>query len=120
MVSNSTSVGGFKGLGGTEVKLDDGVFEVFLIRTPKNLPEFQLTINSLLKRELDAKYFISFKASTVDFHSDNDLPWTLDGEFGGNCRNVTVKNNCKAIEIFAAHKGELMTAPANETEDEFQ
>ena len=56
----------------------------------------------------------------MDFHSDNDLPWTLDGEFGGNCRNVTVKNNCKAIEIFAAHKGELMTAPANETEDEFQ
>ncbi|MDE6709043.1 MAG: diacylglycerol kinase family lipid kinase, partial [Oscillospiraceae bacterium] len=120
MVSNSTSVGGFKGLGGTEVKLDDGVFEVFLIRTPKNLPEFQLTINSLLKRELDAKYFISFKAATVDFHSDNDLPWTLDGEFGGNCRNVTVKNNCKAIEIFAARKGELMTAPANEETDEFQ
>lgn len=120
MVSNSTSVGGFKGLGGTEVKLDDGVFEVFLIKTPKNLQEFQLTINSLLKRELDAKYFISFKAATVDFHSDNDLPWTLDGEFGGNCRNVTVKNNCKAIEIFAARKGELMTAPADEETDEFQ
>lgn len=118
MVSNSTSVGGIKGLGGTEVKLDDGVFEVFLIRTPKTLPEFQLTINALLKRELDAKYFISFKAAEVEFHSDNDLPWTLDGEFGGNCRNVSIKNNCKAIEIFAAHKEELMTAPAEETDTE--
>lgn len=101
MASNSTSVAGIKDFGGTEVKLDDGLFEIFLIKTPKNLAEFQFTINSLLKHELDAKCFISFKASKVEFHSDNDLPWTLDGEFGGNCRNVTIKNNCKAIDIFA-------------------
>ena len=89
---------------------------MFLIKTPKSLSELQLTINALLKRDLEAQYFISFKAAAVEFHSDNDLPWTLDGEFGGNCRNVTIKNNCKAIEIFAAHKEELMTAPAEETE----
>ena len=105
MVSKSTSVGGFKGLGGTEVKLDDGVFEVFLIKTPKNLAEFQLTINAFLRREMDSEYFISFKSKQVEFHSDNDLPWTLDGEFGGNCRNVSIKNNCRAIDIFAPHLG---------------
>lgn len=108
MTSNSTSVGGFKGLGGTEVLLDDGVFEVFLIKFPKNLPEFQLTINALLKRELDAKYFISFKASQVEFHSEGDLPWTLDGEFGGNCRNVVIKNNCRAVDIFAPKLGTVV------------
>jgi len=102
MVSNSTSVGGFKGLSGNEVLLDDGVFEVFLIKFPKNLPEFQFTINALLKRELDSKYFISFKASQVEFRSEGDLPWTLDGEFGGNCRTVVVKNNCRSVDIFAS------------------
>lgn len=118
MVSNSTSVGGFKGLCGTEVLLDDGVFEVLLIKTPKNLAEFQLTINSFLKRELDSKYFVSFKAKKVEFHSDGDLPWTLDGEFGGNCRNVTVKNNCRAVDIFAPKLGTVIAAAGvPETED---
>lgn len=101
MVSNSSSIGGIKGFGGDDILLDDGVFEVFLIKAPKNLQEFQFTINSLMKHELDAKCFTCFKASEVTFHSDNDLPWTLDGEFGGNCRNVTVKNNHRAIDIFA-------------------
>ena len=116
MTSNSTSVGGFKGLGGTEVLLDDGVFEVFLIKFPKSLPEFQLTINSLLKRELDSKYFISFKASRVEFSSDGDLPWTLDGEFGGNCRSVIIKNNCRAVDIFAPEPGTVISGDEAETE----
>ena len=109
MVSNSTSVGGFKGLGGNEVKLDDGVFEVLLIRMPANIAELQMTLNSLLRRELDSEYFISFKASEVSFHSEGDLPWTLDGEFGGNCRNVTVKNNCMAVDIFAPAPGTIIS-----------
>ncbi len=117
MASNSTSVGGFKGLGGNEVLLDDGVFEVFLIKFPKNLSEFQLTINALLKRELDAKYFISFKASKVEFHSDNDLPWTLDGEFGGNCRNVVIKNNYRAVDIFAPAPGTIIAADGESEEE---
>ena len=36
MISNSTSVGGFKGMTGKDVLLDDGVFEVTLIKKPKN------------------------------------------------------------------------------------
>lgn len=117
MVSNSTSVGGIKGLGGTEVKLDDGVFEVFLIKMPASLIEFQQMINALTKRELDSKCFISFKAHEVSFHSDNDLPWTLDGEFGGNIRNVTVKNNCKAIDIFAPQLGTVISDDSGDDEE---
>ena len=117
MASNSTSVGGFKGLGGNEVKLDDGLFEVLLIRMPANIAELQMTINSLLRRELDSEYFISFKASEISFHSDDDLPWTLDGEYGGNCRNVTVKNNYRAVDIFAPAPGTIISG-TNEEETE--
>ncbi len=99
MVSNSESVGGLKGLSGNDVLLDDGVFEVFLIKMPQNLIELRMTINSLLKREIDSDYFYFFKSDKVEFHSEDDLPWTLDGEFGGNCRNVSVVNKCCAIDI---------------------
>lgn len=107
MVSNSTSIGGLKGLGGTEVLFDDGIFEAMLIKMPKNIAEFQLTVNSFLRRELDSKYFVNFKTRQVEFHSDGDLPWTLDGEFGGNCPNVSIKNNCRAVDIFAVSQGNL-------------
>ena len=35
MVSNATSVGGFRKLTGPDVMLDDGVFEVMLVHRPK-------------------------------------------------------------------------------------
>lgn len=35
MVTNSLSVGGFKGISGPDVLLDDGLFEVTLIKNPK-------------------------------------------------------------------------------------
>lgn len=111
MASNSTSVGGIKGLSGIGVKLDDGEFEVMLIKKPGSLAEFNIIINSLLRRELDSEYITFFRASEVEFHSENDLPWTLDGEFGGNCRNVIIKNNCKAVEIFSPQLGELISSP---------
>ncbi|MCL2055174.1 MAG: YegS/Rv2252/BmrU family lipid kinase [Oscillospiraceae bacterium] len=100
MASNSKSVGGIKGLGGKDVFLDDGLFECLLIKNPETIVEFQMTVNALLRREMESEHFHFFKASKIEFHSDDDLPWTLDGEFGGNCRNVTVTNMHKAVSVF--------------------
>lgn len=101
MVANSTSVGGMKGLSGKDVFLDDGIYECFLIRNPQNLIAFQMTVNAMLKRELDSKHFYFFKATMVEFHSDEEMPWTIDGEFGGISKDIFVNNNYQAIEIFA-------------------
>jgi YegS/Rv2252/BmrU family lipid kinase len=100
MVSNSNSVAGMKGLSGKEVLLDDGIYECFFIRNPQNLIELQMTVNALLKRELDSEYFYFFKASEIELHCDEEMPWTLDGEYGGTLKDVSIKNNCQAIEIF--------------------
>jgi diacylglycerol kinase family enzyme len=101
MVANSKSVAGIKGLGGKNVLLDDGVFECLLVKNPGNIAEFQMTVNALLKRELDAEHFHFFKAPEVRFNSKKELPWTLDGEFGGDRREVVITNMHKAITIFA-------------------
>lgn len=50
MVANSKSVGGMKGLTGKEIKLDDGLFEVILIKGPKNPVEFRLCLTALFFR----------------------------------------------------------------------
>lgn len=108
MICNSNSVGGFKGLSGKDVQLNDGVFEGLFIKMPKNLAELQLTINAVLARDFDAPYFYCFKTSCAEFHSDDDLPWTLDGEYGGDCRNVTIRNMCKAVRIFTSPSSKLL------------
>lgn len=36
MITNSHSIGGFRNLVGNDVEMDDGLFEVTLIKKPKN------------------------------------------------------------------------------------
>lgn len=99
MVTNSESVGGFRNITGKNVELDDGVFEVTLIRTPKNPIELQEIIAALLLQEMDNKHIYSFKSARVEFESEDEIPWTLDGEFGGDHKKVEIINHERAISI---------------------
>lgn len=103
MVSNSDSVGGFKGLAGRNVELDDGLFEVALIRKPKNILEFQTIINALLTGNPDPNYICSFRTDKITFEAKEEVCWTLDGEFGGSYKKVEVINYKQAIRYI---KGE--------------
>lgn len=99
MVTNSISVAGFKNNTNSHVVLDDGQFEVTLIKKPKNPMELQNIIASLLIAEFDSKYMYSFKASEISFESEEEIPWTVDGEFGGNRKEVRIVNHKRAISI---------------------
>lgn len=99
MVTNSISVGGFKRITGKYVELDDGVFEVTLIKVPKNPVEMNTIMAALLMRDIDTDLMYCFKTSEVVFESREDIPWTLDGEFGGNHKRVVIENKKKALEF---------------------
>lgn len=99
MISNSVSVGGFKNMTGKNVLLDDGLFEVTLIRKPKNPIELQEIIASLLIEEVNTEYVYTFKISEITINSSEAVPWTLDGEYGGKHQGVWIKNNKQALEI---------------------
>lgn len=99
MISNSTSVGGFKGMTGKDVLLDDGVFEVTLIKKPKNPIELNEIIASLINLVDDTDMVYSFKTDEVKFTASEDIPWTLDGEYGGAHAEVAVTNLCRTVKI---------------------
>ena len=99
MVTNSVSVGGFKNITGKNVKLDDGVFEVTLIKKPKNPVELNNIMLSLLNRDIDTKSMYCFRTAELEMESVEPVAWTLDGENGGSHRSVRIKNIHKAIEI---------------------
>ena len=78
---------------------DDGVFEVTLIKTPKNPIELQEIIAALMIQQMDSKYMYTFKSGRIMFESIEEIPWTLDGEFGGEQDYVEIENVQKAMEI---------------------
>lgn len=104
MITNSTSVGGFKNMTGKDVKLDDGMFEVTLIHKPKNIIELNTIIASLTNLKDETDLIDSFRADSVKFYSEEEIPWTLDGEFGGDLKEVQIKDHCKAVDIMINEK----------------
>lgn len=99
MISNSKSVAGFRTIMGKEVKFNDGEFEVTLIKKPKNPVELNEIIAALLIESFDTKYMYTFKSGELILESDEEIPWTLDGEFGGQHEKVHIINKQKALEI---------------------
>lgn len=99
MVTNSRSVGGFRNMIGKNVVFDDGEFEVTLIKTPKNPIALQEIVGALLISQINSKYMYSFKTGSIRFESLEEIPWTLDGEFGGQHDTVEIHNCQKTLEI---------------------
>lgn len=102
MITNSTSVGGFKKITGKNVELDDGVFEVTLIKYPQNAIELTRIMNSLVNRDIDTGTTYCFKTSSIRLESEEEVAWTLDGENGGCHKEVSIENLHQTVEIRVA------------------
>lgn len=99
MVTNSRSIGGFRNMVGKSIVFDDGEFEVTLIKTPKNPLALQEIIAALLIEQIDTKHMYTFKASSLKLESLEEIPWTLDGEFGGEHDEVLIENQRQKLRI---------------------
>ena len=98
-VTNALSVGGAQPRFVDGIALNDGLFEVLLIRNPRNFFELQTIVTLLLKQELNPKYFTFIRTSSLRFSSESEIPWTLDGEYGGSFRSACIRNHPRAICI---------------------
>lgn len=99
MISNSSSIGGFNLLANHDVRLDDGLFEAFFIRMPRNLIDLQSILNSLIMEKPNEKYIYTFRTDCVTLRSDEEISWAVDGEYGGSWKEVHIKNNPKAVTL---------------------
>ena len=99
MVSNATQVGGIKPLSELAISLNDGMFEVFLVRAPKSITDIPDMLSEAIRLDMNAKSFMNFKCSRITFSCDTPIPWTIDGEFGGDCTRVEIENCNNAVGI---------------------
>ncbi|MCD7725155.1 MAG: YegS/Rv2252/BmrU family lipid kinase [Clostridiales bacterium] len=99
MITNSHSVGGFRGITGQNVLLDDGLFEVTLIRKPSNPLELNNIILAMVDKRVKSEHIYSLSASRIVVEAGEPLAWTLDGEFGGEHLRAVIANEKRAVEI---------------------
>jgi len=99
-ITNSLSVGGIYKLDPKYVNLNDGTFEAIFIRTPKSASELVDIVYRLNNLDYDEEQVVFFHTSEVKITSDEEIKWTVDGEFGGKLDSVVIKNIPNAVNIF--------------------
>ena len=98
-VCNSTSVGGIMTLAPDRVDLQDGKFEVLLIRAPKTLQEIPECILAIQKQQYNSAMMTFRSASHITVEASPDMAWTLDGEKEAGHDFIEIENLQKRIWI---------------------
>ncbi len=100
-VSNSASVAGMSIFADEDIHQDDGFMELILIKAPKNLAEFNAIVAALATKEPDNPYLTYRQVRQVRFISEDEVEWTLDGEFGGSFTDTKITVINKGMTIMA-------------------
>ena len=104
MVSNSQSIGGIKPPKVEQVVLDDGLFEVTLVKKPLSLADLNDGLQAMVSLSPADRsgVLVQFQARSLTFTSNQPIPWTVDGEFGGSQLVNRVENRQKGLVIIKA------------------
>ena len=98
-VSSTLSVGGVFKYPKKDVIFDDGYFEFTAIKALKGVSDTASLVNSLMHGNLDSRVFIKRKAKRVRLVSDTECGWSLDGENGGEVKEVDIEIKEKALRL---------------------
>ena len=98
-ICNSTSVGGVMTLDPNQVDLQDGKFEVLLVRAPKSFQEISESLLAMQKQQYNNAMMTFRSASAIEIAADPEMPWTLDGEKEEGHAEVAVQNLHHVIQI---------------------
>ena len=104
-ISNSTSVGGILTLDPSVVDMNDGQFEILLVKSPGGMVELNSIIHAITSKKYTESKMITFcKARSVTVTASPDMDWTLDGEHEPGHEVVTVENLHSAVRVLVQPK----------------
>lgn len=103
-IANSTSIAGIIKLDSARVDMSDGVFEVILIKYPKNIMDLNNIVISLNTNDFENPSINFFHAKKLIIESEETIQWSLDGECFEANKKETIKNYQKAITVILPEK----------------
>lgn len=103
-ISNTTSVGGVLTLTADRVDMTDGMFELLLIRAPKDLFELSDCVRALQQKSYNCAMLTFVNTDRITVTAPEDMPWTLDGEQEPGHAAVTAACLKHAIQVIRNEK----------------
>lgn len=103
-ISNSTSVAGILTLDPALVDMNDGLFEVMLIRKPVSFLELSDCVLALLTQEYTTPMLTLTSTERVEIQAPADMDWSLDGEKAEGASLCVVENLHNAVNIITNPK----------------
>lgn len=91
-ISNSTSLGGILTLNPDIVDMNDGLLEILLVKSPKNIIELNECIAALTAQKYDSRMLEFRSTSRVLINTDDSVEWALDGEYEKGSNEILVEN----------------------------
>lgn len=104
LITNTLHVAGMKNRMSDDISLDDGLFEVVLIKTPKKLTDLHNLTQDILKRDFSSGALEYFKTDKLTITCESGLAWTLDGENGGVHKVNEIVNYKQALSVITNKK----------------
>ena len=99
-VSNSTSIAGMMKLAPEDVSFDDGEFELLLVPVPTTAVQLQSLTRALMYQEYgDSEGLIFRHVKRVTAETEENIPWTLDGEFVPGAPKIDISIEENGIEM---------------------
>lgn len=98
-ICNSTSVGGILTLDPKQVDMGDGMFELLLVRAPRDLVEIGECIQAVQRQTYNCRMMTFRSAKEITIYADPNMPWTLDGEKEPGHEKVLVENLHHAFRL---------------------
>lgn len=104
-VSNARSVGGILKISDSLVDLNDGVFEVMMIKMPKTLMDLSAIVTSLTSLnplKYDPSMFLFLQTKELKITFEQEIVWSLDGERvsgGKEARIACIKDAFKILTV---------------------
>lgn len=99
LVSNSNSIAGLKVFFENYADLNDGLFEVLLVKKPGNISLLKNVVNCIVERKFDNDMFYSFKTNKLVIESHERIKWTVDGEYCGDYNRAEIRVIPGAVDI---------------------
>jgi len=104
-ICNSTSVGGVLTLDANQVNLQDGKFELLLVRAPKDVTELGECILALQQKQYNCKMITFLSTDKVTVTTGWELDWALDGEWAPGQREIRAENLHNAYRLILPGEG---------------
>jgi len=98
-VTNTTSVGGIVKFNSELVKMNDGLFEIILVKQPKNINDLSQIITGLSTSNFSGNAFEFIKGKNVKMTFQSDMDWSIDGEHQKTGSVVEISNIQTAVSI---------------------